>query len=143
MKKLLAILFLFLLWSNVSHSREYCHWLNDQKKTLDVRVDSWFDLSNLGAELECKGKLKEAEIYKEKFLKQIAVWVEANAPWYPKGSKPRYKICGQIHLNDDLEGSFSDPIKMQKYRQCEKERLEENEQKSITYLYDLFYELEK
>ena len=142
MKKLLAILFLFLLWSNFSHSREYCHPINENKKILDIRVDSWASLILLGEELQCIGKSKEAKIYSDKFNKNIKVWVQEIMPMYPKGSKNRFKICGQIHLNDDIN-NLSNPIKAQKYRQCEDERIKKAEEKAITYLYDLFYELQK
>ena len=142
MKKLLAIIFLFLLWSNISHSRDYCHPINEQKKNLDIRVDSWADLIFLGEELKCIGKSKEAKIYLDKYYENIKVYVDEIAPMYPKGSKNRFKICGQIHLNDDGD-NLSNPTKAQKYHQCEEERIKKAEEKAITYLYDLFYELEK
>ena len=63
MKKLLAILFSLILWSNISHSREYCFPLNEEKKILDIRTDSTAHLIFLGEELKCIGKSKEAKIY--------------------------------------------------------------------------------
>ena len=142
MKKLLGILVLGLLWVGNANTREYCFPINEQKKNLDIRVDSWADLIFLGEELPCIGKSKEAKIYSDKYNENIKVWVQEIMPMYPKGSKNRFKICGQIHLNDDIN-NLSNPIKAQKYYQCEDERIKKAEEKAITYLYDLFYELEK
>ena len=141
MKKLLGIVVLgLLLWSSPGNAREYCFPLNEQKKILDIRVDSWADLIFLGEELVCMGKSKEAKIYKDKYNENIKVWVNEIVPMHPKGSKNRFKICGQIHLNDDMN-NLSNPTKAQKYHQCEQERIKKAEEKAITYLYDLFHKL--
>lgn len=113
MKKLLAILFSLILWSNISHSREYCFPLNEEKKILDIRTDSTAHLIFLGEELKCIGKSKEAKIYLDAYHKNIKVWVNEIMPMYPTGSKNRFKICGQIHLNDDMS-NLSDPTKKKK-----------------------------
>ena len=110
MKKLLGIVFFLILCSNISYSREYCSPLNEEKKILDIRSDSFADLIFLGEELKCIGKSKEAKIYLDKYYKNIEVWVKEIMPMYPKGSKNRFKMCGQIHLNDDMS-NLSDPIK--------------------------------
>ena len=142
MKKCLAILFSLILWSNISYSREYCHPLNEEKKILDIRTDSTVHLIFLGEELKCIGKSKEAKIYSDAYNENIKVWVNEIIPMYPKGSKNRFKLCGQIHLNDDMS-NLSDPIKNKKYQKCEQEKVKKATEKAITYLYDLFYELEK
>jgi hypothetical protein len=142
MKKLLGIIVLGLLWVGNANAREYCFPINEQNKILDIRTDSSVHLIFLGEELKCIGKTKEAKIYLDKYNENIKVWVQEIVPMYPKGSKNRFKICGQIHLNDDKD-NLSNPIKANKYHQCEEERIKKAEEKRITYLYDLFYELEK
>jgi len=142
MKKLLGIIVLGLLWVGNANAREYCFPINEQNKILDIRTDSSVHLIFLGEELKCIGKTKEAKIYSDKYNENIKVWVQEIVPMYPKGSKNRFKICGQIHLNDDMD-NLSNPIKANKYHQCEEERIKKAEEKRITYLYDLFYELEK
>ena len=142
MKQLLGIVVFLILCSNTSYSREYCSPLNEEKKILDIRTDSTAHLIFLGEELKCIGKSKEAKIYLDEYYKHIKVWVNEMMPMYPKGSKNRFKICGQIHLNDDMS-NLSDPIKEKNYHKCEEERIKKVEEKAITYLYDLFYELEK
>jgi len=142
MKKLLGIIVLGLLWVGNANAREYCFPINEQNKILDIRTDSSVHLIFLGEELKCIGKTKEAKIYSDRYNENIKVWVQEIVPMYPKGSKNRFKICGQIHLNDDMD-NLSNPIKANKYHQCEEERIKKAEEKRITYLYDLFYELEK
>ena len=131
-----------LLWVGNANAREYCFPINEQNKILDIRTDSSVHLIFLGEELKCIGKTKEAKIYSDRYNENIKVWVQEIVPMYPKGSKNRFKICGQIHLNDDMD-NLSNPIKANKYHQCEEERIKKAEEKRITYLYNLFYELEK
>ena len=140
MKKLLGILVLGLLWSNSGNATEYCSSLNESKKILDIRAKSYVDLIFLGEELACIGKLKEVKIYSREFLNAQTEWVNEIVPMYPKGSKNRFKICGQIHLNDDID-NLSDPEKAKKYHKCEEERIKKAEENTITYLYNLFYKL--
>ena len=142
MNKLLGIMVLGLLWVGNANAREYCFPINEQNKILDIRTDSSAHLIFLGEELKCIGKSKEAKIYSDAYNENIKVWVNEIIPMYPKGSKNRFKLCGQIHLNDDMS-NLSDPIKNIKYQKCEQERIIKAKEKAITYLYDLFYELEK
>ena len=86
MKKFLGILVLVLLWSSFGNAREYCFSLNESKKNLDTRAESFTDLIFLYKELECLGKSKEAKIYKEEYNKVIKAWVSEIMPMNPKGS---------------------------------------------------------
>ena len=68
-KKFLGILVLVLLWSSFGNAGEYCFSLNESKKILDTRAESFTDLIFLYKELECLGKSKEAIIYKKEYNK--------------------------------------------------------------------------
>ena len=141
MKKFLGILVLVLLWSSFGNAGEYCFSLNESKKILDTRAESFTDLIFLYKELECLGKSKEAIIYKKEYNKAMKEWAREIVPMNPKGSKNRYKICGQIHLNNDTN-NLADPEIAKKYRNCEQKRIEKAGQDFVTYLYQLYYKLE-
>lgn len=42
-----------------------------------------------------------------------------------------------------MMGAIYQILQKKKYQKCEQERIKKAEEKAITYLYDLFYELEK
>jgi len=142
MKKLFVILFLFLLFTNTVNAREYCSKLNEMNKIFDVRVESFIDLMFLKTELECLGKIKASKEYDHEYSKAIKRWVDDIMPFNPKGSKNRYKICGQKYLNNNPD-NLADPVKAKKYHDCEDQRIKKAEEDIITYLYELFYKLEK
>ena len=142
MKKLSLSVFLILLVCNVANAREYCFVLNEKNQVFHKRPETIVTLMMLDQELICLGKINEAEIYKQEWKKVMNKTLDDGVPMYPKGSKNRFKICGQIHFNDKEE-NMDDIEKVKKYLECEKKRVEKIEQDAIDYLYQLFYKLEK
>tara|TARA_E500000178_G_C16377895_1_gene468910 strand:- start:4 stop:435 length:432 start_codon:yes stop_codon:yes gene_type:complete len=142
MKKLFVILFLFLMSTSTVYAREYCSKINEMNKVFDVRAESFIDLIFLSTELKCLGKTKASEEYKYNYDKAMKRWVSIIMPFNPKGSKNRYKICGQKYLNNNAD-NLADPKKAKKYHNCEDQRIKKAEEELITYLYELFYKLEK
>ena len=63
-KKLLGIIVLGLLWSNVGHSIEYCNEYNKTKKPLEPAT--FISVAFLKLELDCLGKNEEAKIFDKK-----------------------------------------------------------------------------
>ena len=141
MKKLLGIVVLgLLLWSSPGNAREYCFPLNEMDQVLDKRPETIIGLMHLDQELVCLGKKNEAKIYSNEFNKILKKTVTDGVPMNPKGSKNRFKICGQIHLNNDIN-NLANKEKARKYHDCEQKRLDKIEQDAMTYLYKLFYKL--
>ena len=101
MKKLLMIL-VMVSWCNVGNAREYCSPLNEMDQVLDKRPETVVGLMHLGDELVCLGKINEVKIYEEEFNKVFMKTISDGVPMNPKSSKNRFKICGQIHLNNDI-----------------------------------------
>ena len=64
MKKILGIIALGLLWSNVGHSIEYCDEYNKIKKPLEPAT--FISVVFLESELKCLGKIKETKIFVKK-----------------------------------------------------------------------------
>ena len=64
MKKLLGIMVLGLLWSNIGHSIEYCDEYNKTKKPLEPAT--FISVVFLKLELDCLGKNEEAKMFDKK-----------------------------------------------------------------------------
>ena len=48
-------------------------------------------------------KTNEAKIYEQGWKKVMKKTLNDGVPMYPKGSKNKFKICGQIHFDDKEE----------------------------------------
>ena len=139
MKRFLIIL-VMVSWCNVGNAREYCSPLNEMDQVLDKRPETVVGLMHLGDELVCLGKINEVKIYEEEFNKVFMKTISDGVPMNPKSSKNRFKICGQIHLNNDIN-NMANKEKARKFHDCEQKRLDKIEQDAMTYLYKLFYKL--
>ena len=64
MKKLLGIVVLSLLWSNVGYSYQYCYKAFDTIEP--IKNASFMNIGFLKLELECLNKTKEAKIFEKK-----------------------------------------------------------------------------
>ena len=64
MKKLLGIMVLGLLWSNVGYSYQYCYKAFDTIEP--IKNASFMNIGFLKLELECLNKTKEAKIFERK-----------------------------------------------------------------------------
>ena len=75
MKKLLGIVVLGLLWSNIVHGIEYCEDYNKTRKPLEPAT--FISVVFLELELKCLGKKKEAKIFEKKRIELMKVMVQA------------------------------------------------------------------
>ena len=75
MKKLLGIVVLGMLWSNIVYGIEYCEEYNKTRKPLEPAT--FISVVFLELELECLGKKKEAKIFEKKRNELMKVMVQA------------------------------------------------------------------